>query len=361
MKMSQRELFQATLAHEPHEDFLFYTSFTPDLYQRFAAYMQPIPEEEIAEHLGMFKPVNATPKLCAELDETLLEQRYGQYFAAEERLEGSFLNRLGVLEVPGSIYHFTSYISPLRHANTLEEIEAFTYYPGYDGYDESHLAGVVQQAHAEGKATVCGVGHIYEDSWQIRGYEQFLEDMILHPEHCEYILDRVMERNIVLAEAAARAGVDYLHTGDDVANQQTMMFSLPMWRKFMKSRWAKVYEAARAIKPDIAIWYHSDGNITRIIPELIEIGVDILNPVQPECVDIYELKRQYGRQLVFDGTIGTQTTMPFGTPDEVRRVVADRKAQLGKDGALILSPTHVLEPEVPIENILAFCEACREA
>lgn len=359
MALTQLELFQATLAHQPQGEFLYYAGFTPDLYQRFLAHMLPVPENEVADHLGMFTRVNCTPTPKKQMTPDVLEARFGRYFTDVDRPEGAFINEYGVLNIPGSMYHFTSYISPLRHAATLEEIEAFQYYPGYDGYEESHLATKVEQAHASGKVTVCSIGHIYEVSWQIRGYEAFLQDMILHPEHCDYILDRLMERNIVLAEAAARAGVDYLHTGDDVANQQTMMFSLPMWRKFMKSRWAKVYEAARAIKPDIAIWYHSDGNITRIIPELIEIGVDILNPVQPECVDIYELKKQYGRQLVFDGTIGTQTTMPFGTPDEVRRVVADRKAQLGQDGALILSPTHVLEPEVPIENILAFCEACR--
>jgi uroporphyrinogen decarboxylase len=81
--------------------------------------------------------------------------------------------------------------------------------------------------------------------------------------------------------------------------------------------------------------------------------------LQPECLNIYECKRKYGKDLVFDGTVGTQTTMPFGTTGEVRQVVEDRKQQLGVDGALILSPTHVLEPEVPIDNILAFCEACR--
>jgi uroporphyrinogen decarboxylase len=121
-----------------------------------------------------------------------------------------------------------------------------------------------------------------------------------------------------------------------------------------------VYEAARRIKPDIEIWYHSDGNITDIIPELIDIGVTILNPVQPECMDIHEIKRRYGDKLVLDGTIGTQTTMPFGTTDEVRRTVRSRVRDLGRDGALILSPTHVLEPEVPVENVMAFLETSRE-
>ena len=154
--------------------------------------------------------------------------------------------------------------------------------------------------HARGRVAFGIITHIYEDSWQIRGYEQFLMDMMERPEWCEHILDRIKERNMLRACAAARAGVDILLTGDTtVANQRGLMFSKPQWRRFIKSRWQEVYAAAKAIKPDIQIWYHSDGNISEIIPELIEIGVDILNPVQPECVDPVELKREYGDRLVF--------------------------------------------------------------
>ncbi len=128
----------------------------------------------------------------------------------------------------------------------------------------------------------------------------------------------------------------------------------------IKERWAKVYAAAREIKPDIQIWYHSDGNIEEIIPEMIEIGLTVLNPVQPECIDVVKLKKLYGKKMVFDGTVGTQTTMPFGSPEEVKKVVRTRKKELGYDGVLMLSPTHVLEPEVSVENIEAFFSACKE-
>ena len=222
------------------------------------------------------------------------------------------------------------------------------------------MAAQVRAAHALGKVASCWVGHMYEDAWQIRGYEEFLMDMILRPEWCELILDRITEKNLAVACAAARAGVDIIATGDDVANQQTMMFGLDMWRKFMKTRWAAVYAAARAIKPDVQIWYHSDGNIERIIPELIEIGVTILNPVQPECLDPVMVKQKYGAQLVIDGSVGTQRTMPFGSPDDVRAVIRERVQTLGDDGALVLSPTHILEPEVPLDNIYAFFDAVKE-
>ena len=195
---------------------------------------------------------------------------------------------------------------------------------------------------------------MYEDAWQIRGYEEFLVDMLQRPEWCEHILDRIQRNNLRRVEAAARAGVDLIRTGDDVANQISLMFSRDQWRRLMKPRWAEVFAAAKRIKPDVAIWYHSDGNVMDILPELIEIGVTVLNPVQPECMDLAEVKRRHGSELVLDGTVGTQTTMPFGTAEEVRRVVRERVYALGGDGALVLSPTHVLEPEVPVANVVAF-------
>ena len=263
----------------------------------------------------------------------------------------------GVLNIPSGFYHFKKMVSPLRNASSLREIEMFPFphLPvAADGLDQE-----VRVAREEGRVVVGTVGHIYENAWQIRGLEQFLEDLLERPAWAECVLDRIAERARMLAVAAAQAGADYLFTGDDVASQHGMIFSPDVWRRFIKPRWKQVYDAARDISPDIAIWYHSDGDISAIVPELIEIGVTILNPLQPECMDVVALKRRYGSRLVFDGTIGTQTTMPFGSPQEVRRTVMDRRRTLGKDGALILSPTHVLEPEVPEENVDAFCEACR--
>jgi uroporphyrinogen decarboxylase len=108
------------------------------------------------------------------------------------------------------------------------------------------------------------------------------------------------------------------------------------------------------------IWYHSDGNLLPVIGDLVEAGLDILNPLQPECLDVEEVHRRFGKRLTFDGCIGTQSTMPFGTPDAVRARVKELIEKYGRSGGLMLSPTHVLEPEVPLANIDAFAAACRE-
>ena len=351
--MNQLEIFRKTITHEQHDQYLFYANFTPYLEKKIRAQLQIDEDIKLRNHFGMYTPVevNLKPPKCLEAKD------FGRYFADIEMPENAFINHLGVLEVPGSSYHFTRYVSPLRNAETLKEIQNFSY-PNVYGYTDEHMKGAVENAHNNNHVTVCSLVHMYEDSWQIRGYTQFLMDMIENPEICEYILDIITERNLKRAVAAAKAGVDLIISGDDVANQRDLMFSPELWRKFMKPRWAKVYQTAREIKPDIQIWYHSDGNIDSIISELIEIGVTILNPVQPECLDPVMVKEQYGKKIVIDGTIGTQTTMPFGSVEEVKQVIRDMKKILGYDGALILSPTHTLEPEVPIDNVLAFIEMC---
>ena len=351
--MSELEQFIATINHKSHEELLFYASFTPEIENKIRKRFSLDENENLRDFFGMYNPTHVEPippKNLKAFD-------FSKYYEDVEKPEGSFISELGVLNIPGSMFHFTRYISPLRKAESVEELKDFCY-PNIDGYTMDHMEKQVKNAHSKGKVTLCPITQLYEDAWQIRGYEEFLMDMIENPEMCEYILDRITEKNIKKAQAAARAGVDCLFTGDDVANQLTLMFSIDLWRKFIKSRWEKTYAAARKIKPDIQIWYHSDGNINEIIPELIEIGVTILNPIQPECIDPVEIKKKYGDKIALDGSIGTQTVMPFGTPEDVRRTVKEMKEKLGYDGAFIISPTHVLEPEVPLENILAFIEEC---
>jgi uroporphyrinogen decarboxylase len=190
--------------------------------------------------------------------------------------------------------------------------------------------------------------------------EDMLMDFVEAPRKAHAILERITQVNLVMIRNLTAAGADIIHLGDDVGTQHGMMMSPAVWREFLKPRLAREFEAAKEMNPDVMTFYHSDGRITDIIPDLIEIGLDILNPVQPECVDPVEMKQTYGDKLAFWGTIGTQTTMPFGTPDDVRDTVKAMVDKVGYDGGLVLAPTHVLEPEVPWANIDAFVEACRE-
>lgn len=345
------ENFLATTSHQRPGRILYHGSFVEDLQKRVVAH---IGTTDIGGHYGMARSSGVGPRRPAELPAL----DYARYWHNQELPPGTTISG-GVAMVPSGFYHFWGYISPLRNATSLREIEEYPL-EDYSRWDFSGMAAQVQAAHQAGRYAQAWVGHMYESAWQIRGYEQFLIDLIEQPAWAECLLERLFQQNLVKARAAAHAGADLITTGDDVASQTALIFSKDTWKRMIFTRWAAVWAEIKRIRPAARIWYHSDGNIVDIIPEMIGAGLDILNPVQPECMDLDDLYRRYGKQLTFDGAIGTQTTMPFGSADDVRRRVREVIDKYGRQGGLMVSPTHVLEPEVPLANIDALFETCRE-
>ena len=162
--------------------------------------------------------------------------------------------------------------------------------------------------------------------------------------------------HLAAAEQLVRLGVDTIWLGDDIGQQNGLLMSPRHWRRFLKPRMAHMVATLKALNPRLTIAYHTDGCVYAIIPELIEIGIDILNPVQPVAMDPAKLKREYGGELCFWGSIDEQHTLPFGSPDDVRREVRERIATLGAGGGLILGPTHHLQLDTPLENFWAMVE-----
>jgi uroporphyrinogen decarboxylase len=350
--MTDLEAFHATVGHRRPARILYYAGFTPDLERRVREH---IGGQDIAAHYGFYQPV----RLDITRPAGLPPPDYSKYWRNQTLPEGTRLDEFGVAMAPGGFYHFWKYISPLCNAESLSEIESYPL-EDYSAWDFSSLPGLVADAHAAGKVAVGWVGHMYETAWQIRGYEQFLTDLIEQPAWAECLLERLFQQNLARATAFARAGADYLICGDDVANQRAMMFSPDTWRALMYSRWSKLWAAAKSVHSATRIWYHSDGNIEGIIGEMVDAGLDVLNPLQPECLDVDAVYARFNRRLCLDGCIGTQSTMPHGSPADVRHRVKEVIDKYGRNGGLIVSPTHVLEPEVPIANIDAFADACRQ-
>jgi uroporphyrinogen-III decarboxylase len=141
--------------------------------------------------------------------------------------------------------------------------------------------------------------------------------------------------------------------GDDVGAQQRMLISPKHWRRFLKPCLADFIAELKAINPQVKVAYHSDGNIYPIIPELVEIGLDVLNPVQPASMDPAQLKKEFGDRLCFWGSVDEQHTLPFGTPKQVEAEIRQRLKTIGKDGGLIIGPTHHVQLDTPIENFWA--------
>lgn len=371
--MTELENFRATVEHRRPDRLFYYAGFTPDLDKRVKEHVGG----DVDAHYGFFRPVHVGLKRPAGLPKLDFSKYWNSAAPASSPRDsavgspmpagspvagqppGTTINSDGVAMVPSGFYHFWGYVSPLRNATDLAEIEN---YPMEDlaRWDGSGMKAAVEAAHAQGRVTCTFAGHMYETAWQIRGYEQFLMDLIERPSWAQCLLDRIAGLNRTRALAAARAGVDLIQCGDDVANQKAMMFQPDLWRTMMHSRWAAIWKEIKSISPSSAIWYHSDGNILDVIEDLVQAGLDILNPLQPECLDVEQVHRRWGNRLTLDGCLGTQSTMPFGTPADVRARVKEVIDQFGRHGGLILSPTHVLEPEVPLANIDAFAAACRE-
>ena len=201
---------------------------------------------------------------------------------------------------------------------------------------------------------------IWEAAWYIRSMPDLLMDMMLGDEKATVLLDRITEYAIRRVKLYTEAGVDILSLGDDVGMQSGPLMSVDLWEYWIKPRFKSVIDAARKINPDVLVFYHSCGDATAFIEGLIDCGVDILNPIQPECMDFNQIHETYGDRLSFWGTLGTQQLLPFGTPEQVREVSLDRICTVGSKGGLILGPTHLVEPEVPFENLVAMKNAARE-
>ncbi len=184
-----------------------------------------------------------------------------------------------------------------------------------------------------------------------------MTDFVTDPDLAERILDVPFQCHLSAAKRLVEMGVDMIWTGDDVGTQKGMMISPAHWRKFLKPRMAQFSAELKAINPQVKLAYHCDGDLSPIIPELIEIGVDVLNPIQSACMDPAKLEKQYGEKLCFWGSLDEQHTLPFGTPDDVRREVLTRLETIGKDGGLIIGPTHHVQLDTPMENFWAMVHA----
>ncbi len=263
----------------------------------------------------------------------------------------------------GKAYHLTEMIHPLSAIQRVEQLDSLPW-PDYDDAAlGAELPEQVRRAHAEGRAAVANMEcTVFEHAWYARGMDNLFMDLAEGNGIADWLLDWHTHRSCVLATAYSRAGADVIGLGDDVGTQHGMMMAPDYWRQHLKPRLARVIDTIRRHQGDHHVWirYHSDGDIRDIIDDLIEIGVDILNPMQPECMPVDDLIVSYRQRLAFWGMVGTQTTMPFGTTDAVRDLVAHLAEHARQGAALVVAPTHVLEPDVPWDNIVALVDAVRQ-
>jgi len=200
-----------------------------------------------------------------------------------------------------------------------------------------------------------GIGFsLYERAWSLRGIEGFLLDMVDHPAFANELLDGICEFNLQLIEQACQFPIDCVRFGDDWGAQRGLIMGPQLWRSFIKPRFARMVQRAASFGK--ATFLHSDGDVREIIPDLIEIGLSILNPVQPDVMDIYEVEGEYGEDIAFHGGVSVQHLLPDSTPDELRHEVRRLIREVGAGGGFIIAPTHSLGDDIPLENLLVLLE-----
>ena len=268
-----------------------------------------------------------------------------------DRDAARFRDIFGCEWVQGNIFHITE---PVLKEPSLEGYQ----FPELVKDDQVPALRSLCEKHQD-RFTSFNFGLLFwERAWALRGMDNILMDMIDEPAFCEELFDRLMQLILDGLDRVLPLPFDGIRFGDDFGAQKGLIMGLPYWRKYCKPRLAEMYGKARDAGKIVSI--HSCGDNSEILGELIDLGVQVFNPSQPEANDLPRLKREYGQHITFEGGIGTQQILPLGTPDQVREEVRRCRQTLGKGGGFIMTTTKPMRPEVPTENAVACLETIIE-
>jgi uroporphyrinogen decarboxylase len=255
-----------------------------------------------------------------------------------------------------------------RHGRTMVHLEPTFTEHSFDNYrfpgpevflDDAKKESARREllAHPD-RFRVVNIGWgLFEQSWRIRGFEQALVDAVSQPDFYAELLLRLTDLYLAFLEYSGDLPADAVMFGDDWGDQRGVILGPQRWRKFIKPCWQRLYAAAHA--QGRIVMSHCCGSVEEIMPDIIEIGLDVLESVQPEPAGMnpYGLKRRWGDKITFWGGLGSQSLIPFGRPDQIRSEVKRLCRQMGEGGGYILAPAKPLQPDTPTENAVAVLEA----
>jgi uroporphyrinogen decarboxylase len=265
----------------------------------------------------------------------------------------------GVRRAPAShgvgVYYEIAH-RPLAHAATEADIAAHVW-PQTSWFDYDAVAAQIRALDAQGEhCLIASNGNIFETSWYMRGFENIFIDLATDPDLVHALFERVTTfyvEHFTRILAAGRGRIDLVFTADDIGGQNGLLMSLDMWERQLKPYHVRLNRALHA--GGARVIYHSDGAVMEAVPGLLDMGIDILQALQFDAqgMDPLLLKARYGDRLCFQGGVSVQRTLPFGTPEEVRREVRHLITTLGRNGGYIVGPSHVIQDGTPPENIVA--------
>ena len=336
--MTSKDRVLSALAHKKGDRLPFY----------IMGFYEEESRENIQKHLGVDNLQKVYDKLGIDV-----RGAGGNWSKAPKRLDENGKN-LGLWGGGGPPYTETAYVRPLRYAETVADIEAFQW-PDPDWLDTPEVKPA-QRDYLSNHFIRVGCGSIWCQLADLMSMETLLLNMVLKPTIIEAAVGHIgdfLYESIRRQLEAYDDLVDCFCMWDDFATDAKLFFPIEDWRRFYKPAMSRLFELAKSHGK--AIWFHCCGAMSDLLPDLIEMGMDILEPCQVHLPGMSpeRLKRDFGKHIVFYGAINTQQTLPFGSEEDVRREVRERVRVLGADGGYIIGPDHSINKDVPPENVIA--------
>lgn len=361
--MTPRERMIATLAHRRPDRVPIQLGWRAEVTQAAMAHYGVATPGEVAEILEADIFRTAAPATrWAQYERRIngeLSGDFGDIGPTVLHDERTFEDHWGVLQRVGSTGKYLQWVDGPFAAT--DDLDSFDWPDEGNVVPEPDLPRRVRALQDAGYWVHSGGGaHPFKRAWHMRGFENFLCDYVANPGWVEALYERLLGFIIPVCRAAAGAGVDMIDFWGDVAMQDRMIVPPASWRSLDKPAWRRIITETRQVKADVKFFFHSDGDIRPIMEDLIEVGFDIINPLQPECVNPAEVKARWGQQVTLDGGGSVQRTLPFGTLADVRAEVDFLMRHCAYDGGYVFRASNVVGYDCPIENVIAYYEMARD-
>ncbi|HUV08054.1 MAG TPA: uroporphyrinogen decarboxylase family protein [Spirochaetia bacterium] len=243
----------------------------------------------------------------------------------------------------------------------LEKFSMQTLYEGEQDFcDSTELSAFFNRIKSEDLVVQVVTTQPYKTAWLLRGMENVLADYLINRPFLEKLYDRIFHIAGEILRRCTQAGADIIGFDGDIAMQDRVIMGPESWRAVDKPRLAELLASCKAINPDVVTFIHSDGDVSEILPDLIEVGFEVIDPIQPECMDPAEVKRLYGEQITLHGCGSLQRTLPFGSPADCRQEVIHLIERCGRGGGLVLRVSNNMDDNIPMENIASWYETARD-
>ena len=358
--MNSRERFLQTINGNVPDRPPVFATFTPQVAKKMADYIKVGYEEPLdsmlstrASHMDLLTKLGN--------DAVGIATCAPNNFPTKTLENGLIKNEWGMVFKPMGLYN-EFYEYPLAHAQSAEDIISYKFPDQYaegrwnDARNTIKKYGSTHGIIADLETT------LFETAWYLVGLEKFLMDLMMEAEYVDALLDKIEEIHSYYGKKMIELGADVLWCGDDFGTQSSQIMDLDTFKRYFKPRIKRMFSKFKKVNPNVKLAWHSCGAFRPFIPEFIEIGLDIVNPLQPMAsgMEPESLKKDFGNDLIFFGGVCVQDLLPNKSGQEIKQEIERRIRIFGENGAYIIAPAHNIQDDTSIENILAFFESAKQ-